>query len=213
MCIQVPCVYLLYAASTVTIRNNSDTSLRMDKNDSSRKIISFWHHWGIYWALFEKIFMFIYKKNMFWQFLIWQLLCKWLVTTADHSLLSMLYLYNSFFSRYVTPKWRTWACSYLLDDFRNFFQLSAFVTVPLACVIYGQVRSDHLCWSMAVTHHSRSDLRLSLIIHRASVKWRTAKAYFFKELKHVNGIRREQKYALAILNSSYLSLGIYCNYS
>ncbi len=37
-------------------------SLRMDKNDSSRKIISFNLHRSIFLALFDEIFMFYYKK-------------------------------------------------------------------------------------------------------------------------------------------------------
>ncbi len=40
---------------------------------------------------------------MFWRFLIWQLLCEWQVTIEDHSLLSVLNMYASFFNRYVTP--------------------------------------------------------------------------------------------------------------
>ncbi len=40
---------------------------------------------------------------MLWWFLIWQLLCEWYVTIKDHSLLSVLYMYDSFFNRYVTP--------------------------------------------------------------------------------------------------------------
>ncbi len=35
----------------------------------------------------------------------------------------------------------------------------------------------------------------------------------FLELKHENGIKREEKYAPAVLNSSDLSLGFHCNCS
>jgi hypothetical protein len=38
----------------------SDTSLRMDKNDSRRKIISFHPHQSILVALLDKIFMFYF---------------------------------------------------------------------------------------------------------------------------------------------------------
>jgi hypothetical protein len=41
---------------------------------------------------------------MLWRHLIGQLLCKWWVTSADHSLLSVLYIYNSLFNRCVTPR-------------------------------------------------------------------------------------------------------------
>ncbi len=68
---------------------------QMDKNDFSRKIISFYPRRNIFLALFDKIFM-------FWRFLLWQLLCKWWVTTADHSLLLVLYLYNLFLFATVT---------------------------------------------------------------------------------------------------------------
>ncbi len=96
-------VYQLTESLQQVLRD-SDTSLRMDKNDSSRKIISFCPHRSIFLGLFDEIFMFYLWKSMLWQFLIWELLCRWWVTTADHSLVSVLYLYDSFFCRYVTPQ-------------------------------------------------------------------------------------------------------------
>jgi hypothetical protein len=35
----------------------------MDKNDSNRKIISFYPHWSIFLALFDEIFMFYFLKE------------------------------------------------------------------------------------------------------------------------------------------------------
>ncbi len=37
----------------------------MDKNDSSRKIVSFYPHQSIFLALFDEIFMFYFKKACF----------------------------------------------------------------------------------------------------------------------------------------------------
>jgi hypothetical protein len=85
-------------------------------------------------------------------------LCKWWVTTADHSFQSVMYLYGSFFSWYVTPQIRN-SSMMLLDG-----AISAIVTLPPNCLIYRYVSYDHRCWSAAVTHHSQSDLRLLFII-------------------------------------------------
>jgi hypothetical protein len=41
-------------------KRDSDTSLGMDKNDSRRKIISFYPHRNLFLALFDELFMFYF---------------------------------------------------------------------------------------------------------------------------------------------------------
>jgi hypothetical protein len=138
----------------------------MDKNVSSRKIISFYHHWRIFFALFDEIFMFYFLKSMLLRILIWELLCKSWVTIADHYLLSVWYLYDSFFSRYVTPQMKN-----LLDDFRNFFLtfcdgnstshlLDLLVSEQWSPVLICGCYSSFAEWSLAVTRHLQSDCQM-----------------------------------------------------
>ncbi len=49
--------------TSIAPQRDSDTTLRMDNNDSSRKIISFYSHRSIFLALFDKIFMFYFSKK------------------------------------------------------------------------------------------------------------------------------------------------------
>ncbi len=167
-------------------------SLRMDKNDCGSKIISFYPHRRIFLDCFDKIFLFCLYKSMLWWFLICQLLCKWWVTTADHSLLSVLYSYDSFFRRCVSPQTKNSSVMLLAGWFPQFFRIfrdcnSMYLPTWL---IYQQVSNNHRRWSVAVTHHSQSDLQMSLIIHRVTVKQETAKACFSR-IKHEPGIKRE----------------------
>ncbi len=127
------------------------------------------------------------------RFLIWELLCKWWVTTADHSLLSVLYLYDSFFSRYVTPQMKNLSVMLLAGWFPQlFFKHSSIVTVHTSQMLDLSVSEQWspvlICrcylsfaeWSAAVTYHSLSDLRLLLIIWRVTVEWETSTACFFR---------------------------------
>jgi hypothetical protein len=151
---------------------------------------------------------------MLWRFLIWELLWKLWVTTADHSLLLVLYLYNSFFSRYVTSKMKNLSVMLLAGWFPQLFWtfcdhnstshlLNLRVSEQWSPVLICGCYSSFAEWSPAVT---------VLIICRVTVKWETATACFL-DLSHENGIKSENKYAPAILNSSDLSLGCHCNCS
>ncbi len=59
---------------------------------------------------------------MLWRFLIWQLPCEWSVTIEDHSLLSVLYMYDSFFNRYVTPWMKNSSAMLLTEWLQPFFR-------------------------------------------------------------------------------------------
>jgi hypothetical protein len=66
------------------------------------------------------------------------------VTIADHSLLSKLYMYDSFLNRYVIPWMKNsrvgvtyWMIAVI------FFQLSAIGILTSTCLIYRQVSIDH----------------------------------------------------------------------
>ncbi len=119
---------------------------------------------------------------MLWRFLIWELLCKWWVTTADHSLLSVLYLYDSFFSRYVTPQMKNLSVMLLAGWFLQLFWTfcDRNRTSRLLDLLVSEQWSPLLICGCHCTHHSLSDLRLLLIICRVIVKWETATACFFR---------------------------------
>jgi hypothetical protein len=71
---------------------------------------------------FYSVFMHFSKfaKCMHWRFLILQLLCKWIVTITDHSLLSVLYMYDLFFNRYVTPWMKNWSVMLITGSLHPF---------------------------------------------------------------------------------------------
>jgi hypothetical protein len=126
-----------------------------------------------------------------WRFIIWQLLCEWQVTIEDQSLLSVLYMYDSFFNRYVTP-WMKNSSVMLLtgwlppfyrpfcDKNSNFRLLDLSASERWSPVRICGCYSSFAEWSSAVTHHSQNDLRLLLIICRVNVKWKTATACLFR---------------------------------
>jgi hypothetical protein len=58
----------------------------------------------------------------------------------------------------------------------------------------------------------KSDLRLLLIIRRVTVNEKPTKLAFYK-LKHENGIKKQLKYAPAILSSFDLSITIHSSQS
>ncbi len=117
---------------------------------------------------------------MLWQFLICESLCKWWVTTADNYLPSVFYLYDSFFSRYVTPQMKNSSVMLLAGWFLQLFR--TFCECNRTSYLHDLSVSEQ--WSpvlaVAVTHHLQRDLRLLLIICRVTVYWETATACFFR---------------------------------
>ncbi len=124
----------------------------MDKNDSSRKIISFYPHRSIFFSSFWRTFHVLFlKKACFGCFSLESYFANWWVTTTDHSLQSVLYLYDSFFSMYVSPQMKNSSVMLLARS------ISAIITVPylLTALSIGK-------WAMI----TGADLRLLLIIRR-----------------------------------------------
>ncbi len=85
------------------------------------------------------------------------------VTIKDHSLLSVLYMCDSFFNRYVTPWMKN----------SNFLELSAIGTVTSACLIFG---------------HGSTDLRLYTSTKLKMVKYRFYSLKHKKQNLYLNNI-------------------------
>ncbi len=62
------------------------------------------------------------KNCVLLRFFIWQFLCIWQVTIKDHSLLSVLYMYDSFFNWYVTPWMKNSSVMLLTGWLPSFFR-------------------------------------------------------------------------------------------
>jgi hypothetical protein len=79
---------------------------------------------GTYFFLFRWMpFSCINSKKHALAVYLWQLLCEWEVTIEDHSLLSVLYMYDSFFYRYVTPWMKNSSVMLLTGWLPPFFRL------------------------------------------------------------------------------------------
>ncbi len=139
---------------------------------------------------------------MHWQFFHLTVTLQKMSNNCTHSVLSVLYLYDSFFSRYIIPQMKNSSVMLLAGWFPQFFFVTFCDCNNTSCLLDLWASVQHWCWSAIVTHHLQSDCQM-----------KNCQRVLFYELEHVNGIWREQKYASAILNSSDLSLGIYCNYS
>jgi hypothetical protein len=137
-----------------------------------RSLHSFYPHRSIFLALFDEIFMFwLFLKSILWPFLVWELLCKWWVITADHSLLSVSYFYHSFFSRYVTPQIKNSSvmllAGWFMQLFRTFYNRNS--TCHMLDLTVSEQWSLGLIWgcytsfaelSPVVTHHLQSDCQI-----------------------------------------------------
>ncbi len=88
---------------------------------------------------------------------------------ADHSLLLVLYMYNSFFNRYVTPRMKYSSMRLHAGWLLPFLELSAIGTVILPAWSIGK-------WALI----TNADLQLSLGNCRVTAKWRTAAGRFLK---------------------------------
>jgi hypothetical protein len=98
---------------------------------------------------------FDHKKKLC-RFLIWQLLCGWWVTTVDQSHPSVLYMYDWFFNRYVTPQMKKLIVTLLAGWLPHFFEFFAIGTVLSTCFFQWQVITDHQCQSAAWFLKSKS---------------------------------------------------------
>jgi hypothetical protein len=99
----------------------------------------------------------IYKKNKLCRFLIWQLLYGWWVTTKDQSHPSVLYMYDWFFNRYVTPHIKKSIMTLLSGWLPPLFWVFSNWNCTLSFLLLSQVIIVHLCLSAVVTHHSQSN--------------------------------------------------------
>ncbi len=101
----------------------------------------------------------------------WQFLCDDELTTADHSLLPVLYMYDRFCKSWVSPQMKkscmTSPPAKLPPLFQSLYdQSSMFCLLDLSA-------SEQLI--------NGADLRLLLIIPRETLKWETAAAWFFSQ--------------------------------
>ncbi len=110
-------------------------------------------------TLRHHFYVLIFKKTWFYGFSFDRnsAKCEWWVTAADRSAWSVLYMYDWFFNRYITPIWPPQVrCQLLSADHCHYFKLSAIRTVSSACLIYWKVSIDHRWWYVAVTHPLQS---------------------------------------------------------